>query len=273
MNIKKIAEILNYEYVGNFNGDISGITYFDMAGENDIAIVRRDFEILSTNAKAVLTEPRILITEKTLLYTHEPIYVSAIKIAKLLENSLKHSDYIIGKNCIIEPDVFIGKNVVIGNGVILHSGAKIGASAFYHYEDFEGLKTFQGIGKVIISDNVEIGYNSVIQRGTFGDTVIGHDTKIGNLVDVGHDVKIGCNCKIVSQVGIAGNVFIGNGVKIFGQSGISNFVRIGNGAKIMAKSLVTKNVKSGAVVSGNFAREHLKALRQNAKLEKLLEVQ
>ena len=85
-------------------------------------------------------------------------------------------------------------------------------------------------------------------------------------------MRIGSNCKIVSQAGIAGNVFIGDNVKIFGQSGVSNFVRIGNGAKIMAKTLVTKNVKDGAVLSGNFGREHSKNLRSHARLEKLLEV-
>ncbi len=271
MKITEIAKLLDYEYVGNTDENISGVRFYDMAEEDDIAIVKKDCEISATNAKTVLTEPRLLITNKSLLYTHEPIYVSAVKIAMLLiKNGEKISrDFEIGDNCIIEPDVYIGKDVIIGNNVILHSGARIGASAFYHYEDLEGLKTFHGLGKVIISDDVEIGYNTVVQRGTFGDTFIGRNTKVGNLVEIGHDVRIGSNCKIVSQVGIAGNAFIGNDVKILGQSGVANFVRINDGAKIMARTSVIKNVKSGAVISGNFGKRHSEVLRQQAKIEKL----
>ena len=309
MNIADIARTLGYEYAGNEDENISGVSLPDMAGENDIAIVKREPEIFATRARVVLTEPRIVITDKSMLYTHEPIYVSAVRIAGLLIMNGEREDYSqpvsykpvcnfmagedinfgenvsvgvystignrvkIGSNSIIEPGVFIGSDVVIGEGVIIHSGAKIGAASFYHYEDNNILKTFCGTGTVIISDNAEIGYNTAIQRGSFGNTFIGHDTKIGNCVDIGHDVFIGNNCKIVSQVGIAGNAVIGDGVKIFGQSGVANFVRIGNGAKIMAKTLVTKNVKPGGVVSsGIFSREHAKNLRLHAELEKLSEV-
>lgn len=309
MNIADIARTLGYEYAGNEGENISGVSFPDMAGENDIAIVRRDSEISATKARVVLTEPRIVITEKSMLYTYEAVYVSAARIAGLLIMNGEREDYSqpvsykpvsnfmagkdiefgenvsvgaystigdrvrIGSNSIIESGVFIGSDVVIGGGVIIHSGARIGASSFYHYEDGWTLKTFCGIGTVIISDNAEIGYNTVIQRGTFGNTFIGHDTKIGNCADIGHDVIIGNNCKIVSQAGIAGNAVIGNCVKIFGQSGVANYVRIGDGARIMAKTLVTKNVKPGGVVSsGIFSREHAKNLRLYAELEKLSEV-
>lgn len=309
MNIIEIAQSLGYEYAGDRDVNISGVAFYGTAGENDVAIVKRDSEIHATKARVVLTEPRILITDKSLLYTHEALYVSAVKIAALLVKNGERTDYsqpvsynpvesfMAGKDCvfgknvsigayctignrvriggdsIIEPGVFIGSDVVIGRNVIVHSGSRIGASSFYHYEDDNVLKTFHGLGTVIISDGVEIGFNSVIQRGTFGDTLIGHDSKIGNCVDIGHDVMVGSCCKIVSQVGIAGNVVIGDNVRIFGQSGVSNLVRIGNGAKIMAKTLVTRSVKPGAVVSsGIFGREHSKNLRSHARLEKLLEV-
>ncbi|MBR3746498.1 MAG: UDP-3-O-(3-hydroxymyristoyl)glucosamine N-acyltransferase, partial [Selenomonadaceae bacterium] len=117
---------------------------------------------------------------------------------------------------------------------------------------------------------VEIGSNTVIQRGTFSDTIIGAGTIIGNLVELAHDVKIGEDCLIVSQVGICGNVTIGKRVQIFGQAGISNWVTIGDDAIVLAKSLVTKNIRAGQKVSGMFAREHRDELKHLAKLKKVI---
>lgn len=154
------------------------------------------------------------------------------------------------------------KDVSIGDGTI------IGAESFYHYFD-NGLQEFEGLGTVIINDNVSIGSNTIIQRGTFSDTLIGARSRIGNLIDIGHDVFIGHDCKIVSQTGIASNVRIKNYVTIYGQVGVANGINIGNQAVVYAKSLVTKNIDDNQHVSGMYARDHIDELRIQAKLRKL----
>ncbi len=305
MRIQEIAEICGYEFCGA-NRNIRMISYADTASEDSLAIAHTQKEILGTKARAVLTEPGLIRTDKTILMISEPLDIAAVKVAMLLvqsgevkfygkqdyniingyhaatnvmigkgtvisPNVFIDEDVKIGNGCIIDPNVYIKGGSVIGNKVHISSGSVIGENAFCHYYD-EGLKSFSGIGKAIIGDHVEIGCHSVIQRGVFSDTVIGEGSKIGNLVDIGHDVRIGSHCKIVSQTGIAGRASIGDWVTVYGQTGITNHITIGDRAIIMAQSLVTKDVKAGEKVSGRFARKHSEELRKEAKINRMCEV-
>ncbi len=174
----------------------------------------------------------------------------------------------IRENTLIYPGVKILEGTEIGNGVIIHSGVVIGSDGFgYINRDDKHIKIPQ-IGKVIIEDEVEIGSNTTIDRGTFGDTIIGKGTKIDNLVQIGHNVKIGKNCIIIAQTGIGGSAEIGDNVIIAGQVGIVDHIKIGDGAKITAKSAVTKSVPPYAVYSGIPARERQKLLKALAFLFK-----
>lgn len=299
MRISELSKKCGYEFFGN-DCIVRSIRFAQFAEEDSIAIVKDIYEIENTKAKCVLLEPTFVKTNKTVLFISDDLNIAMVRIAKaLMENQdicfkqyikyEKEKDYYIGKNvniegntvispnvyidndvsigenCYIEPGVHIGNGTIIGNDVYIGNGSSIGAKSFYHYYDKELLE-FPGLGKVIIGDNVNIGNNTTIQRGTFSDTIIGQNSKIGNLIDIGHDVNIGINCKIVSQTGIASNVFIGDYVQIFGQVGISNNIRIGNYCQILAKSLVTKNVMDGKKVLGIFAREYSEELRIQAKL-------
>lgn len=305
MKVKEISCLLGYDLLGCGELEISSIKYADEADSNSIAIAFNKKDIEKTNANVILTEPKIIMTKKTLIYCCEPIETALVKISKILikkgylrdyslpiqyknllnnvlvgenvkigENTIIDpfvtigNDVIIGESCHIESGVHIGSGTIIGDNTIIHSGSKISASAFYHFYD-EKLECFVGAGKVIIGDDVEIGYNTTIQRGTLSNTVIKEHTFIGNLIDIGHDVKIGTGCKIVSQTGIAGNVKIGNNVKIFGQVGISNNVTIGKGSVIMGKSVVAKNIGEFKKISGNFGRNHMEELKINAKIRNL----
>lgn len=305
MRIQEIAKLCGYEFCG-VDCDIKTISYASTAFEDSLAIIHRRKEIFSTNARAVLTEPRYVRTNKTILLISEPLDIAAVKVAMLLTqngevklysrpeynfvngyfiannvvigedtvispNVFIDEDVKIGNHCVIDPNVQIKGGSVIGSNVHILSGSVIGADAFCHYYD-AGLKTFTGIGRTVIEDYVEIGCHTVIQRGTFSDTVIGEGSKIGNLVDIGHDVQIGCNCKIVSQTGIAGQVSIGDWVTIYGQAGIVNHVTVGDRAVVMAQSLVTKDVPIEGKVSGRFARKHSEELRRQAIIDKLCEV-
>lgn len=164
-------------------------------------------------------------------------------------------DVVIGKNTIIYPRAVV-MNARIGNNVIIHAGCVIGSDGFGYVQDNGKYVKMPHRGGVIIEDDVEIGANTTIDRGTTGNTIIGMGTKIDNLVQIAHNCIIGRHCIIVAQVAIGGSVIIEDNVTIAGQAGICDHIRIEKGVIITAKSGVTKNIKSGKVVSGFPAKEH-----------------
>jgi UDP-3-O-[3-hydroxymyristoyl] glucosamine N-acyltransferase len=199
----------------------------------------------------------------------------------------------IGAHCVIGKNVSIGERATLWPGVtvypgstigartIVHSGARIGSDGFgYVFRDGSHSK-IPHIGRCIIGDDVEIGANTTIDRGSIDDTVVGNGTKIDNLVQVAHNVRIGEKCLLMSQVGIAGSAQIGDGVILAGQAGIAGHISIGAGARVGGQSGVFGDVPPGESWSGYPARPHKEALRASAssfklagmmrRLEKLLE--
>ena len=130
------------------------------------------------------------------------------------------ADSVIGENCYLYPRVTLYAGVHLGDRVIVHSGAVLGADGYGYEASDEGALKVPQIGGVHIHDDVEIGANTTIDRGTLGDTTVGKGTKIDNLVMIGHNVEIGMHCLLVSQVGIAGSTRLGNGVILAGQVGV-----------------------------------------------------
>ncbi len=175
----------------------------------------------------------------------------------------------IGSDCLFHPGVNIGDFVEIGNRCIIHHGASIGADGFSFVtespnniekarqegaikETNKDVKVFKipSLGSVTIGDDVEIGANTAIDRGTIENTTVGSQTKIDNLVMIGHNCKIGNACTIVSQVGIAGSCTIGDRVVIAGQAGLKDHVEIGDDSIILAKAGVTKSFPNKSVIMG-----------------------
>lgn len=302
MLVSEIATLLNYEIVGN-DCEIGGISWYDEAKKDDIAVVRKKDDVFNTKAKVVLTKPVILLTDKTFLITYESIECALVNICKLLIDKkilqdfskppkymLTDYGYYIGEKCkigmntIIQPNVFIGNNVTIGDNCVIEpfalvgsgtilgenvhigSGSKVGVAGFYHYYVDGVLNRFWGCGIVKIGEGTNIGSNTVIQRGIISNTIIGDCCMIGNCIDIGHDVKIGTNCKIVSQTGIAGNALIKNNVLIYGQVGITNNIVIGNNVVIKAKTAVSKSVDDNEVVCGSFGRNYAEEMKLTAKI-------
>ena len=182
---------------------------------------------------------------------------------------------IIGNNTIIEHDVSIGENCtigsqivlrnsMIGNNVVIQDGCKVGLKGFGFIPLKEKNLKFPHIGKVILKDNVELGANCTVDRGSIGDTVIGKNTFLDNQVHVAHNVKIGDNCMIAGQVGFAGSSNLGNNVSIGGQAGISGHLKIGNNVKIGGGSGVVKDISDGTVVMG-YPAVPLKEFIKNSK--------
>ena len=167
----------------------------------------------------------------------------------------------IGANTVIDANVTVGENTVIGavstishaiigNRVVIHRGVHIGQDGFGFALGREGHVKVPQLGRVIVEDDVEIGSNTTIDRGTGPDTIIGEGTKIDNLVMIGHNVQIGKRAVIVAQVGISGSTRVGDGAVIAGQVGVAGHLKIGSGAKIAAKSGIMNDVPAGASVGG-----------------------
>lgn len=155
----------------------------------------------------------------------------------------------IGSGCKIRNSVSISFSI-IGQDVIINSGARIGESGFGIIPTGGKMVYVKQLGRVIIGDRVRIGSNTTIDRGSIEDTVIGNDTIIDNLVQIGHNVHIGERCIIVAQVGIAGSTVIGNDVVLAGQVGVAGHVKIGNGVVAAAKSGIASNISDRQIVGG-----------------------
>lgn len=175
---------------------------------------------------------------------------------------------IVGDDCRIGPQTVID-NTIVGNRVEIGSCVSVGGQGFGFVADAHGLLRILQIGRVIIEDDVEVGTNCAIDRGTTGDTVIGAGTVIDNLVQIGHNVRLGRHCILSGQVGIAGSTVLGDGVMVGGQAAISDHLNIGAGARIAGKSGVMRDVRPGTKVGGYPAVPLRQWHRQTASLLRL----
>ena len=178
-------------------------------------------------------------------------------------------DVQIGSGCIIYPNVSIMRECIIEDNVIIHAGSVIGSDGYGYAHDNQGnhIKIPQ-TGIVLIENDVEIGSNVSIDRAAFGKTVIGHGTKIDNLVQIAHNVKTGKNCLLVSQVGIAGSSELGDNVVLAGQVGIAGHIRIDSNVQMGGKSATNRSLKTGQY-SGIPAIKHTDWLRVQAVQKRL----
>jgi UDP-3-O-[3-hydroxymyristoyl] glucosamine N-acyltransferase len=163
----------------------------------------------------------------------------------------------IGTNCRIHPRVTLYKGVRVGHRVEIHSGAVIGADGFgYAFGEGKYWK-FPQAGIVEIGDDVEIGANTTIDRGSLDDTRIAEGVKLDNLVHVGHNVQIGAHTVIAAQTGISGSSVVGHHVTVGGQVGIADHCTLEDGAIAGAQAGIPtgKTIRSGQTVWGTPARE------------------
>jgi len=180
----------------------------------------------------------------------------------------------IGDDVRLYPQVVCYSGTVIGNRVIAHAGVRLGSDGFGYIlgPDGELPRKVPQIGRCVIGDDVEIGANTTIDRGSIDDTVIGAGTKIDNLVQVAHNVRIGARCLIAAQVGIAGSTHVEDDVFLGGQAGLADHLRIGRGARVTSQGGVIGDTDAGATVSGYPARPHREFLRAQAALYRLAQI-
>jgi len=160
----------------------------------------------------------------------------------------------VGDDVLLYPRVVIRDGVQVGNRVVIHPGAVIGADGFGYAFDGTAHRKIPQVGGVRIEDDVEIGANSTVDRGTLGDTVIRRGSKVDNLVQVGHNCDIGEDVILVAQVGISGSCRIGRRAVLAGQVGIADHVTVGDGAILTAQSGVPSDVPAGEVWGGTPSR-------------------
>ncbi len=180
----------------------------------------------------------------------------------------------VGENCRLHPRVTLYAGSYLGSQVELHSGAVIGSDGFgYVFGEGRHWK-FPQIGTVEIGDNVEIGANTTVDRGSLDATLIGNGVKIDNLVQIGHNVQIGENSVLAAQTGVSGSSTLGKHVFVAGQVGIADHAHIEDGATLGAQAgiLPGKIVRSGQIVWGTPARSLEKFKEQHASLARLPEL-
>ncbi len=174
----------------------------------------------------------------------------------------------IGDDCRIAGNVTLS-HCLIGARVVLHPGVRIGQPGFGFAPDPTGPVKVPQLGRVIIGDDVDIGANTTIDRGSGPDTVIGSGTMIDNLVQIGHNVVIGRGCVLAGQVGISGSTRLGDFVMAGGQAGLAGHLTIGAGARIAAKSGLMRDVAAGETVCGSPALPIRVFMKQVALLQRL----
>jgi len=180
---------------------------------------------------------------------------------------------VIGDKTRVMPGATILEDVTIGKRCLLQSGCVLGGDGFGFVCDRKGVqKKIPQVSGLVIGDDVEVGANTTIDRGTLSPTRIGNGVKFDNLVHVAHNVEIGDNTLVIAQVGISGSTKIGSSVILGGQVGIAGHLQIGDRAKIGAKTGITKSVPSGVELSGHHGRPITEALRAEASLHRLPKV-
>lgn len=176
----------------------------------------------------------------------------------------------IGDNCVIHGNTYLFSKTVIGNRVVINPGTVIGTDGFGYGQTTTGsVEKFPHLGGVDIGDDVEIGCNTAIDKGTLGNTIIEEGVKIDNLVHIAHNVRIGKNTLVIANSMIGGSTVIGANSWVAPSVAILNGLVVGESVTIGMGAVVTKSIPAGEVWAGLPAKPLKDFVEQNNKLKKL----
>lgn len=217
-------------------------------------------------AKDTVVYPNVFIGENVKIGSRTVVYPGVVIL----------KDSCIGSDGIIYPNVSIYQSTKIGDRVIIGSGSVVGSDGFGYIKDDNGkMMKVPHLGGVLIEDDVEIGSNTSIDRGTLGNTHIKKGTKIDNLVQIAHNCVIGENNVLCGSVGLSGSTELGNNVIMAARSGTKGHIKIGDNCIVTALTNVSKDLKPGSEVKGVYParpiEEELKIQTLVGKLPELYE--
>jgi len=245
-----------------------------------LALARAAARLLSETSEEVAIHPSATVAPNAGIGDSVKIGAGAVidAGASIGNNTIIEAGCYIGKNarighhCTLYPRVVIYKDVEIGNRVTIHAGAVIGADGFGFVNDGATHVKFPQIGKVVIEDDVEIGANTCIDRGSLETTIIRRGVKLDNLIQIAHNVEIGEHTVIAAQTGISGSSTLGAQCVIGGQVGIGEHARLDDGTIIGGQGGVLngKHVRGGEVLWGTPVRPLREVLLQQAYLARIL---
>ena len=191
--------------------------------------------------------------------------------ARIGAHSVLGAGSTVGEDSVTHPHVVLYPGTRVGARVILHAGVRLGVDGFGYVPSEDGIQKVPQVGGCVVEDDVEIGANCSIDRGSIGRTVIGRFTKLDNLVHMGHNVQIGKGVFLAGQTGIAGSATVGNGVMTGGQVGIGGHLEVGDGVRLGGQAGVIGDVPPGKTLLGFPAREQREFLRATGMVYKLPE--
>ncbi len=309
LSLADVLQLASFENADALKEQAGGIFFTDVkalteAGSEDIAFHHNEkykSQITDCRAGACIVHPKHkdLLPQNVLpLLTSTPQRAFAAISQAFYPEEIHGTQELIHPTAVIHPTAELGKGTRVGHhvyigpyvrigelcridagAVIVHThmgakchvytGARIGQAGFGFAMDEKGPLNIPQIGRVIIGNQVDIGANTTIDRGSLRDTVIGDGTRIDNLVQIGHNVQIGKGCIIVSQVGIAGSTILEDYVALGGQVGVSGHLHLKKGAQAAAKSGIMRDIEPGQTVGGIPAVPIRQWHQQNSKLGQL----
>ena len=292
--LKELSSIYGCEILGNELAEVNSVCSLSKASDKSISYIS-DIKYISlltkTNLNCLITtktiSEKITSSNMSLLITDNPLLIfskiisDSLDLSKSLlfedkheirnipsntvigKNTIIGNNVIIGQNCIIYPNVTIYHDTVIGDNVIIHSGSVVGSDGFGLVKNQDLWFKVPQVGNVVIHDNVEIGANSTIDRGTLDSTIISNNVKIDNHVHIAHNVIIGENTAIAACVGIAGSTIIGKNCTLGGGSGINGHIEITDNVHIHGMTMVTKSITEQGMYASGTTVEPVSSWRKN----------
>jgi UDP-3-O-[3-hydroxymyristoyl] glucosamine N-acyltransferase len=189
--------------------------------------------------------------------------------ATLGAGSIVGTDVRIGDDAVLAPRAAFLDRCIAGDHLMLHAGAVVGSDGFGYVFGEDGWVKIPQVGTVVLGNDVEIGANSCVDRAQTGATRIGDNTKIDNLVQIGHNCRIGRAVAIAGHTAMAGSSTIGDGTRVGGMSAFRGHITVGSRVTIAGHSMVWGDVPDGVVISGDPAQNHRDELRWQASLRKV----
>ncbi len=239
-----------------------------------IALFYQPFQPAPEIHPTAVIHPTVMLGESVYIGAHVVIQagVSIGNHVCIHPNVVIYPEARIGDRTTLHANCTIHERTQIGADCVIHSGTVIGAEGFGFVPTPQGWYKMQQSGYVVLEDGVEVGCNAAIDRPAVGETRIGKQTKLDNMVHIGHGCQIGFGCAFAAQVGLAGGVEVGNRVILAGQVGVANEATLGDGAIASSKTGVHGNIAAGEIVSGYPCVDHKTYLKSSAIYSRLPEM-